>query len=227
MSWNDTVSTVVELLSALHLLKCASCCCLLSVPLLILCIASLLCCSSSARLGHNRMLYLNTRVYSLYWDISLLCLSRASVEQLTARSLRARTVHIYRFDFPPQRSTSDAKRSCPFPSSAIKTAVSSTSHLLFQHRFAIFVPRVRAHLVQLRRTPPNALRASHAPSSRASPHDALLTFLIADRTPPPLPPWHAPWPRARIRGAPGGRGERASAQLWAAVRAIFFLATMA
>jgi hypothetical protein len=32
----------------------------------------------------NRMLYLNTRVFSLYWDISLLCLSRASVEQLTA-----------------------------------------------------------------------------------------------------------------------------------------------
>ena len=158
------------------------------MPHLTLCIASLLCCSSSARLGHNRMLYLNTRVYSLYWDITLLCLSRASVEQLTARSLRARTVHIYRFDFPPQRSTSDAKRSCPFPSSAIKTAVSSTSHLLFQHRFAIFVPRVRAHLVQLRRTPPNALRASHVPSSRASPHDALLTFLIADRTPPPLPP---------------------------------------
>ena len=89
------------------------------------------------------MLYLNTRVYSLYWDITLLCLSRASVEQLTARSLRARTDHIYRFDLPPPRSTSDAKRSCPFPSSAIKTAVSSTSHLLFQHRFAIFVPRVR------------------------------------------------------------------------------------
>ena len=117
-----------------------------SAPLLFLCHALpllLSCCSSSARLGHNRMLYLNTRVYSLYWDISLLCLSRASVEQLTARSLRARTVHIYRFDFPPPRSTSDAKRSCPFPSSAIKTAVSSTSHLLFQHRFAIFVPRVR------------------------------------------------------------------------------------
>ena len=41
MSWNDTASTVVELQSALHLLKIASCRCLLSVPLLTLCHACL------------------------------------------------------------------------------------------------------------------------------------------------------------------------------------------
>jgi hypothetical protein len=57
MSWDDTASTVVELQSALHLLKSLQAClalCTASLPLP--CAASLLCCSSSFRLGHNTSL---------------------------------------------------------------------------------------------------------------------------------------------------------------------------
>ena len=73
--------------------------------------------------------------------------------------------------------------------------------------FAIIVPCVRAHLVWLHHTPPNALRALLVHTSRAKPPDALLTltFLIANRTlPPPSSRYAPPFARARIRGAPGG-----------------------
>ena len=138
------------------------------------CFASLLCCSSSARLGHNKMLHLNNRVYSCYWDVTLLCLSRASVEQLTAQiAAGPDRSHLPNLIFRRRGQLLMLNVPARFPSSAIKTAVSFTSHLLFSIDLRYSFLRVRAHLVQLRSTPPNALRASHAHSSRANPHDAL------------------------------------------------------
>ena len=148
------------------------------------------------------MLDLNTRVYSLYWDLTLLCLSRASVEQLTAPKM------------PPGPGPSNLSR-CrrqiaddPFPCSihCYKRQVSARANTCFQQRFC--------DIRSLCPCPPRV--AQPHPSQRPSgvarprvprkPHDARLTFLIADRTLPPSPLPVPPLRRRagrRVRG--GGR----------------------
>jgi hypothetical protein len=129
------------------------------------------------------MLYLNTRAYSLYWEISWLYLSRASVEprqhRMPARSVGNSSVSSCPSKFPtvPVQPLSLAYK----PSHASLATCFSAIDLQSSIPLCSCPPRVaEPHPSQ---HPPGV---AHPHVSRKPP-DAPLTFLIADRTPPTLP----------------------------------------
>jgi hypothetical protein len=126
------------------------------------------------------MLYLNNKVYSCYWDISLLCLSRASVEQ--HQHIRPARAHWYFIGCPSEFPTGPFRRFLSLISWLHDSRAPALSASIWRSRsLCSCPPRVASP------------HPSQRPSGVARPHvsrqppDSLLTFLIADHTLLPFP----------------------------------------